>query len=332
MLFFLYLAFKGIDYTQLFSILLKTNYIIALISVLIGAVIGSYIRAIRWRYFLYPMTKPLGIHLKVSDMFSAIMVGYFFNILIPRAGEFSRPFLFAQKYKISKAFTLGTIVVERIFDMMSMFLVFGICLFFFREKLQLAFGMYNIESISLYFSLFMILIIVVVAIMLFNFERSEKFIERLSKKMLPVKYQEKVQKILISLLNGFLFIKYPKYYLKIIALTAAIWLVYAAGTYVLMFAFTDPVLNSLSYLDANLVLTLTAFAQTLPLPGNSAGTFHLFTKSTLNIVFGVDAELATAFGTVNHALGTLVLIVIGFYYSIKENYKFSMRPKSVEED
>ena len=332
MIFFLYLAFKGIDFAQLWSILVKANYFIALVAVLIGAIFGSWIRAIRWRYFLYPVTKPLNIHLKVSDMFSAIMVGYFFNILIPRAGEFSRPFLFAQKYKISKAFTLGTIVVERIFDMLSMFFVFGICLFFFRDKMNAAFGQYNIENISLYFSVGMILIVIIIAIMLFNFEKSEKFIEKISKKILPQKYQSKVQKILISLLNGFLFIKYPKYYWKIFVLTGAIWVVYAIGTFILFFAFKDPVLNNLSFLDANLVLTLTAFAQTLPLPGNSAGTFHLFTKSTLNIILGVDAELATAYGTVNHALGTLVLIITGFYYSVKENYKFSMRPKSASDE
>ena len=33
----------------------------------------------------------------------------------------------------------------------------------------------------------------------FNFEKSEQFIEKISKKILPQKYQSKVQKILISL-------------------------------------------------------------------------------------------------------------------------------------
>ena len=71
------------------------------------------------------------------------------NALIPRGGEVARPVLTAQKEGISRASAFGTIVVERIFDMLSMFIVFGFCLFFFREKISEAFYPYNIEMISL---------------------------------------------------------------------------------------------------------------------------------------------------------------------------------------
>lgn len=326
LIFFLYLAFRDINFSGLLTELGRTNYFLAILAMLIGVYVGSWIRAYRWKYFLYPEKKEL----KLTDLFSAVMVGYFFNALIPRAGELSRPFLLAQKYGISKAFTLGTIVVERIFDMLSMFLVFGLCLMFYRDDLQKAFGEYNIEGISLYFSIGMILFVVIVSIMLLKFDKTEKLIEKINNKILPEKYQAKVNRVLLSLISGFSFLKYPKYYYKIFLFTVLLWLDYALSTWVLMFAFKNDILNSLSYMDANLVLTLTSFAQTLPLPGNSAGSIHFFIKTTLNVVFGVDNETALAFGTVNHMLGFLGIITIGLYYSVKENYKFSFKSSREE--
>lgn len=327
LIFFLYLAFKGIDFRELFIQLASTNYFLAIFSMLIGVVLGSIIRAERWRYFLYPEKKDL----KLKDLFSAVMVGYFVNAIIPRGGEVSRPFVLAQKLKISKAFTFGTIIVERIFDMLSMFLVFGLCLFYYRDNMQKAFGSYDIERISLIVSAGIVAVVVVIAIMLLNFEKTEKFVEKYSMKFLPTKYHKKFEKIFLSLINSFLFIKYPKFYFRIIVLTALLWLDYAFSTYLTFKAFKDPAMNGLSFFDANLVLTMTAFGQTIPLPGNSAGAFHFFAKTTLVVILAVGSEPALAFATLNHLLSFIGVIVIGFYYSMKENYKFSMSKTEEQE-
>lgn len=326
LIFFLYLAFRGIDFHELFIQLGNTNYLLAIFAMLIGVVIGSIVRAERWRYFLYSEKEDI----KFRDLFSAVMIGYFVNAIIPRGGEVSRPFVLAQKYKISKAFTFGTIVVERVFDMLSMFLVFGLCLLFYRDKMQSAFGSYNIERISLIFSLAIIAMVVVFAVMLLNFEKTEKFIEKYTMKFLPEKYHKKFNKIFLSLISSFSFIKYPRFYFKIFFYTVLLWLIYAFSTYLMFKAFEDPVLSGLSFFDANLVLTMTAFGQTIPLPGNSAGAFHFFAKTTLVVICSVGNEPALAFATINHLLSFLGTIVIGFYYSIKENYKFSIH-KAKEE-
>lgn len=326
LIFFLYLAFKGIDFGLLIDELSRTNYVIAVFAMLIGVVLGSIIRALRWKYFLYPEKKKV----KFQDLFSTVMIGYFTNAIIPRGGELSRPFLLAKKEGISKAFTLGTILVERIFDMLSMFFVFGLCLFFYRDKMKDAFGDLNIEAISLYSSAVMLLFVLIVTLMLVRIEKTEKVIEKIAVKILPAKYSARVKEILISLINSFSFIKYPKNYLKISALTVLLWLVYASSTFVMLKAFNDFTLNGLSFFDANLVLTLTAFAQTIPLPGNSAGSFHFFAKTTLVVVFAVSSEVAIAFATVTHLLNFIGVLVIGFYYSLKENYKFSLKPSDFE--
>jgi uncharacterized protein (TIRG00374 family) len=270
---------------------------------------------LRWKYFLDPLKKDISI----GNLFSAVMIGYMMNAIIPRSGEVSRPLLLAKKESISRASTFGTIVVERIFDMLSMFLVFGICLLFYRQKISEVFGKYNIETISLYFSIAILLFVAFVVLMLLNLEKTEAILTRLTKRFLPERFQEKIHKIFISLINGFLFIKYPRDYLKIAALSISLWLSYALSSYITFFAFNI----DLNFFDANLVLTMMSFAMTLPLPGNSAGTFHLFTKLTLVSIYGINAEVAIGYATVSHLLGLIAIIVIGFYYSIKENYRFS---------
>lgn len=315
LVFFMYLAFKDIDFNGLLTELERTKYIYAIIGMLVGSIFGSYIRALRWKYLLNPLKE----NISLKNLFSAVMIGYMMNAIIPRAGEVSRPVLLAKKENISRASAFGTIVVERIFDMLSMFIVFGLCVLYYSNRISDTFGEYNIEMISLYFSCAILLFVLFVVIMLFNLEKTEIIVEKITSKILPEKYQEKIHKIFISLVNGFLFIKYPKYYFKIFLLTVAQWVSYAFATYITFFAFDI----HLNFLDANLILVMMSFAQTLPLPGNSAGTFHLFIKMTLVNIFHIDAETAIGYATVSHLLGLICLLVVGFYYSIKENFKFN---------
>ena len=311
----MYLAFKGIDFSLLITEFKKTNYFFAIFGMLIGAVFGSYLRAIRWRYLLDPLKKNIG----TGNLFSAVMIGYMMNAIIPRSGEVSRPVLLAKKENISRASCFGTIVVERIFDMLSMFIVFGFCLFLYRQKISETFGQFNIELLSLYFSIAILVFVSFIVLMLFNLEKTEIIVEKITKKVLPERFQEKIHKIFISLINGFLFIKHPKNYFMIFFLTLSIWIAYAVSVYFTFFAFDI----HLNFIDANLILVLVSFAQTLPLPGNSAGTYHLFTKMALVNIFGVSAETAIGFATVSHLLGLVALLIIGFYYSFKENFKFN---------
>jgi hypothetical protein len=95
------------------------------------------------------------------------------------------------------------------------------------------------------------------------------------------------------------------------------------STYVSFFAFSDPAMNKLTIFDANLVLTMITFAMTIPLPGNSAGTYHFFVKTALVGFFVIDKEVALGFATVNHLVGLFFLIGIGLYYYLKENYKLN---------
>ena len=289
----------------------NANYLYAIFGAFVGIMLGGYFRAIRWRYFLDPLKENIGIGI----LFSSMMIGYMMNSIIPRAGEVYRPVLLANKEKISKASAFGTILVERVFDLLSLLISFGICMLFYKDKLSAAFEEYNLESISIYTSIVTLVLVIIGILMIFNLERSERIIEKITMKLLPEKFHQKVHNVFVSLINGFLFIKYPKYYFQIIILSVLMWVSYIAGTYLTLLAFNIDI----TFFDANLVLTMATFAMTIPLPANSAGIYHLFCTATLVNIFGVDKESAFGFATVNHLLGLLGLVIVGAVFFLKEN-------------
>jgi uncharacterized protein (TIRG00374 family) len=305
-------------------VLKNANYIYALAGAFIGIMIGGYFRALRWRYFLNPLKKDI----KMDILFSSMMIGYMMNSIIPRAGEVYRPVMLANKEKISKASAFGTILAERVFDLLSLLISFGICMIFYKNKLSSAFAEYNLESISIYTSVLTLLFVIIIIMIIFNLEKSEILIEKITKKILPERFHQKVHNIFISMINGFLFIRYPKYYFQIFFLSVILWIIYIFSTYLTLLAFDI----NLSMFDVNLVLTMATFAMTIPLPANSAGIYHLFCTATLVNVFGIDRESAFGFATVNHLLGLLGLIIVGAFYFVKENLsiKKAQRIKDTE--
>lgn len=310
---FLWLSLRSINFSELVEELKRINYLLAIVGGLVGVVIGSYFRALRWRYFLNPIKKNIGM----QNMFSAIMIGYMMNSVIPRGGEVSRPVILAKNENISKGAAFGTILVERIFDVLSVLAAFGICLFLYKARLGEAFSEFNIEKIALISSIIVFCVVALLIVIIFNFEKSEKIIEKITSKIFPKKIQAKIQGGLVSVINGFLFIKYPKQYLAIFIYTVLIWVCYIFSAYITFFACDI----DLTFMDANLVLTMITFAMFLPLPGNSAGAFHYICTGTLVNMFGIDREVALGYATINHLVGFLLQVLIGAYYFFKENYK-----------
>ena len=89
--------------------------LLAIVLVLVELVI----RAERWRILLHPSAR-----VPLRSAFAYLTVGYFANTLLPaRLGDAARAYLAGQSFGISSLTTLGTIVVERVFDTAVILLV-----------------------------------------------------------------------------------------------------------------------------------------------------------------------------------------------------------------
>ncbi len=313
----MYLAFKDVDLGLLIEEMKKTNYLWLIIGSFLGVYIGGIFRALRWRYFLNPIKKDIPF----NNLFSTMMIGYMMNSIVPKSGEISRPVILAKMEDISRASTFGTIIVERVLDMLTLVASFGFCLFFFQEQISTAFPEYNLEKYAVILSIIILIFLIIAVILIFKLEWFENFINRLTSKILPAKIKDKVDKIIVSLINGFLFIKNPAGLVMIFILTLLLWMSYVFSTYISFWAFGI----DLTLLDANLLLTIITFTLVLPLPGNSAGAFHFFCATVLIGIFLINNETALSYATLTHLINFILLVSTGFYYSFKENIKLSVK-------
>ncbi|MBL4650388.1 MAG: flippase-like domain-containing protein, partial [Aureispira sp.] len=101
--------FKGTNFFWLFVILM-------------AFMVSNLSRALRWNQLI----EPLGYKPKLFNTFFATMIGYMVNLALPRAGEIAKPATVAQYEKIPLEKLVGTIVVDRAFDVMMLLLVTGL--------------------------------------------------------------------------------------------------------------------------------------------------------------------------------------------------------------
>ncbi len=316
---FLYLAFRNVNLSVLIQILKNTNYFYVIIAGLIGVVLGSIVRVYRWRVLLEPIKR----NMPFKPMFSATMIGYMVNNLIPRSGEFVRPYLLGKSENISKAAAFGTIVIERIADTVMFLLMFGIMLLFFKSKISDAFPGVDSAVITLTAIIFILLLAIVLMIM--KPKHSLKVFKFLMR-ILPAKLELKAEKIFESLLSSFDVLKKPHLLFMTGFYSMILWLVYVTSTYVAFYSFGIMVDDGTSFRDgiwnANLLLVLITVAMFIPTPA-ATGPYHWVCKVTLTSIFSIKEATALGYATSTHLINFLIFLVIGLYYFISSHYRLS---------
>lgn len=118
-----WLSMKDVRLAEVWASLRGANYA-GFLAIMLVTVLGFWIRAVRWRWFIAaPRRLPTG------SLFSATMIGFMANNVLPfRLGEFVRPWALARRENLSNTTLLATIVVERAVDMLTLLAIFGIAL------------------------------------------------------------------------------------------------------------------------------------------------------------------------------------------------------------
>ncbi|MBN8787696.1 MAG: flippase-like domain-containing protein, partial [Terrimonas sp.] len=106
---------------QLVSSLKGASYLLVILPMLI-LLLAHYTRALRWKILI----QPLGYSPSSINTFFATMLGYFFNMMVPRLGEVMKCTMLARYEKIPADKLIGTMVTERIVDALCLLVVFAI--------------------------------------------------------------------------------------------------------------------------------------------------------------------------------------------------------------
>lgn len=207
------------------------NYFWVGISILI-AFLSHFLRAYRWNYLL----KPAGYSVKPTNAIGAVLVGYFANYGLPRMGEITRCTLVTKYDNVPFEVALGTVITERIVDMLILIAIFFLTLFaqFSQLKDLTATYIYNpmmlkLQGITAHPTKFIILIslLLIVGIGLF-----------LIRKKISGLLKGKFGNIIKGFGKGLSSVKDIDKKFQFIALSLAIWAAYFYSLYVCFFAFT----------------------------------------------------------------------------------------------
>jgi len=312
-LLFLYLAFRGSDFGKLITSLNGANYFWALL--LVPCLLVSHlIRAWRWKYLLGPIKNDL----KFRNLFSSLMVGYMVNNVLPRVGEIVRPYSIGRLERISMSAALGTVLVERIIDILSL-LVILVILLFYQSSLVEVFPWLQTGGIVL--AVVTVCVFLFFAFLLAKREQVFRWLRKVTGRLrLPL--MSKLENVLRSFLDGFLIIREPRRYAMIAFLSILIWLGYALMLYFPFYAFRMTELYQVDFLAAVVTVAISAIAFIIPAPGGT-GSYHWLARETLVNVFGVDVEVALSYATVTHLLGIISVTIVGLYYFARDHLRLS---------
>jgi uncharacterized protein (TIRG00374 family) len=103
---------------------LKTAKYWLLIPVFAILLLSHFTRAMRWRLLI----EPLGYRPSKTNAFLAVLIGYITNHAVPRLGEVVKCTMLARYEKIPADKLIGTIILERIIDAITLLVIFGITL------------------------------------------------------------------------------------------------------------------------------------------------------------------------------------------------------------
>ncbi len=297
--FFIYLAFSKIDKDETLDAISKANLMWPLVAMLAG-IISCVSRAVRWRI----IAEPLGYKTNFWTTFHGIMVGYLVNFAIPRGGEVARAAIVSKTEKIPMPTMIGTIVAERLVDLICMAIVLVLAVFLQLDTLQQFLDILpktDKEAGGLSLIQIGLIGMAVVGILFFIFRKK---IQQLSL------YKKVVDliKSFIEGIRGLLKIKRP---IQFIFHSIVIWVMYYLMVYVCFFS-----LEGTSHLgpEAGLtVLVLSTVAILIPAPGGT-GTFHYFVPYGL-MLYGIPNEklnpVGGAYAIIAHASQMVMFIGIG---------------------
>jgi uncharacterized protein (TIRG00374 family) len=292
--FFLWLAVRNVNLELFWEALGESDYLWLLPALGLIAV-GVVIRAWRWQFLFYRETRP-----PLPPLLRALLVGMLFNSILPaRAGEAARIVVLHQETGTSRVEALGTAVVERVYDVLALFVLLFVATPFMPEVTWLR------RAAAIGLALTALVAVAVFVVERYG-ERPILFVLRPLKRIPRVR-DEAVDRAGRNLVQGLGALHRPHLAAPAIGLTVASWLVLAASFWCVLAAFG---LGELGYDAALLMLVTTTLALVIPSAPGGLGVFEAGGVLALG-AYGVDQSVALSATVVVHALNLFPYIAAG---------------------
>jgi uncharacterized protein (TIRG00374 family) len=312
---FLYLAFRKVDYAELWQALGGANYWFIIPNVILG-IFTMWMRAVRWKYMVYPIKK-----VGLGRLFSSVMIGFMANNVLPaRLGEFVRAYSLGTKENISKSASFATIVVERLFDGFSiLFILWATLLLFpFPDWVKKGSNLFLLTNVGM---------LVLLIFLEVKTDSTVKFFQYILR-FLPHKVRMRAEEVLLKFISGLKVFRDASSLIWILSWSILIWVVTGISNYFIFLAFGlhPPIQASF------ILLVIVCLGVMLPSSPGFVGTFQFFSIVAL-ARFGYDKNVALPFSIVLHACQYFPVTLLGLYYLKREHLSLkTLEKESLESE
>lgn len=301
----LFFAFKGIDLGNLFNEIKEANYLWILLSLCFSA-LALFSRAHRWNMII----APLGYKPSYWSTFNAMMTGYLANFAFPRIGEITRCATLAKKENIPADKLLGTVIVERIIDLVTLLILLFMLLIlkfdtfghFLNNSVYVPLKdkVAGVLGFSWIIWVFAAIFLIVTGLLYFLIFR-----ESLNK----LKGFNKFKKIVKGILDGLKTVYKMKRRGEFILHSILIWGMYLLMSWVVVFAI--PATSGLKLIDGLFLLVIGGLGMSAPVQ-SGIGAYHwIVSRGIVSVYPEINLEQALAFATISHGSQAIFMILLG---------------------
>ena len=296
---FMWLAQRGLDFNKIQASLAKANYLWVIAAICFG-LLAYWFRAVRWNYLL----EPMGYKISNYNSLWTISFGYLMNLTIPRSGEVARSTALygVEKVPVDKSF--GTIILERVIDLLCMIVFLGLTLIFKSEAI---FSFFETSG----FSINPIYVGVGVLAMLAGFFLFFK----MKNKFAPDTILGKIVKFIDGILQGLTTIFQLKNKTKFLLYTIGIWISYYLAAYLVCFSL--PETSDLTFGDGFYIIVVGTLGMMIPASGG-IGAYHFALKIGMSALFlsmgksaTEGAEVGLSYAFISHTMQIVIMLVMG---------------------
>ncbi|MBN8707637.1 MAG: flippase-like domain-containing protein [Bacteroidetes bacterium] len=292
----LYFGFRGIDLSAVYNEMKSVDPFYLYLTMVVG-ILSHWLRAIRWKLLLKQQNF---LDKGVYPFFSATMVGYAINNVIPRGGEIGKAVYLSRSTGIDKSTVLGTVVLERLLDFIVLVLVFGLTVLLYREPMNQFFPGLGVGALVVF-------LVAGGAILVFTFlpQKTVKKIFRNNLAVINKKAAIRLSAIAMRFVSGIGILKKGSSPVSITVLSLAIFFCYILTAWIPLFSFGFQADLNLSLGAGAALMAISAIGMILPSPGGT-GTFHFFCSAVLVNLFAVSRLDAMSYATTVHLLNLVV--------------------------
>lgn len=257
------------------------------------------VRTLRWQVLLSPI-HPVAF----VPVLRAVIVGFATIFLLPaRAGELIRPWMLSRETPISASAAFATVIVERLFDLVAVLLLFTLW-----RVLPVPPGTLEIEGVTpaaILAAVFGALALVATFVLAGHAERVGRVATFLSR-VLPARAAMAIVTFVEKFARGLAIMRRPGPLVLALALSLALWSSIGLTTWLASRAFGITFPFTASFLLSLFLVVGVA----VPTPGGIGG-FHAAYAFAVTRLFGATQEQAVACAIVLHAVSFVPVTLIG---------------------